>query len=244
MEITSIKLSRLRNSEHAEFLIEVDKLIANITPDQLGLTNLYAPYKSALTDEYEALNYIRKSAITKELEEADQPRDTLFRGLYDTVKGALNHFNADTRKAAAKVRVVLDNAGNVASLPFNEETITIRKIIAELNSNLAAEVATLNVGEWLTQLGSSNDAFDSLMHTRYTEDASKTELRMKPMRLVTDEAFGKIIKRINALIEVNGEANYTGFVSEINQRIEKYKYLIARHKGGNDATEEKNDQTS
>jgi len=79
---------------------------------------------------------------------------------------------------------------------------------------------------------------------RYTEDASKTELRMKPMRLVTDEAFGKIIKRINALIEVNGEANYTGFVSEINQRIEKYKYLIARHKGGNDATEEKNDQTS
>ena len=244
MEISSIKLSRLRNNEHAEFHTEVDKLIADITPDQLGVTNLYAPYKSALANEYEALNFIRKSAITKELEEADQPRDTLFRGLYNTVKGASNHFNADFRKAAAKVLVVLDNVGNVARLPLNEETITIRRIIAELNNNLAAEVATLNLGEWLTQLGKSNDAFDTLMRSRYTEDASKTELRMKPMRMETDDAFGKIIKRINALIEINGETNYTGFVSEINQRIDKYNHLVARHKGGNDATAEKSDPTN
>jgi hypothetical protein len=41
------------------------------------------------------------------------------------------------------------------------------------------------------------------------------------------------VKRINALIEVNGEADYAEFTTELNQRIDKYSKLLAQRKGRN-----------
>ncbi|MDD2797575.1 MAG: hypothetical protein PHV20_03185 [Bacteroidales bacterium] len=44
----------------------------------------------------------------------------------------------------------------------------------------------------------------------------------------SDFAYKKIVERINALIEINGEAPYTEFVKELNTRIDRTASAIAQ----------------
>jgi hypothetical protein len=53
-----------------------------------------------------------------------------------------------------------------------------------------------------------------------------------------DSAYHTITERIDALIIVNGERGYEGFVNELNQRIEKYNRILARREGRNAKKEE------
>jgi hypothetical protein len=56
---------------------------------------------------------------------------------------------------------------------------------------------------------------------------------MKQSKMEVDVAFKVIIKRIEALIEINGEANYTDIVIKINELIDKYNIIQAQRKGRN-----------
>ncbi|MCX6239142.1 MAG: DUF6261 family protein [Bacteroidia bacterium] len=69
--------------------------------------------------------------------------------------------------------------------------------------------------------------------SRYSEEAAKTQLRMRQVRLEADAAYKQITGRINALIIVNGETVYKTFVDELNQRIERYSNNAAIRSGQN-----------
>ena len=71
------------------------------------------------------------------------------------------------------------------------------------------------------------------MNTRYTEESGKTMLQMKQVRTQIDASYRTITERINALILINGEADYANFVNELNQRIESYSVMLAQRKGRN-----------
>jgi len=238
MNISKIKFSRMRNGEHVQFHTEVTELIAVKTPAVLGVDAQYAIYKPLFDNEYEAFDLIRKSAVTGDIDDADALRDSINSGMNGIVKSALNHFDADVKKAANRVWVVLNSFGNISILSYDEETASIRKLSSELTANYAADVQLLGLDGWLTELTNKNDAFDSLMKLRYTEGSGKTTLRMKPMRLEVDEAYRKISKRIDALIEINGEDAYKDFVLELNNRIDKYNNIIARREGSNSKKDE------
>jgi len=106
-------------------------------------------------------------------------------------------------------------------------------LITDLNNDHAADVATLGIDGWITELKANNDAFDAQMKSRYTEEAGKTQLRMKQVRVEVDKAYKTIVNRINALIIVNGARAYTAFVNELNERVDKYNLIIAQREGRN-----------
>jgi hypothetical protein len=237
VKIQKVFQSRMRNGEHAQFYTEVNDLMVRITPAVLGIDTLYPEFQSALDDEFEAVNLIKKSALTDELELADQPRDVLYRGLCETVKGALKHYNPEVQQAAAKVMVALQTPRNMDSLPYDEETLALKKLNKELTTFYTTEMATLGIEQWVLELMAKNDAFDQLMKRRYNEVSQKTTLRMKSIRLELHAAFQKLIVRIEALIELNGDANHAGFVAELNTIVQRYNNAVLRREGHNDDEE-------
>jgi hypothetical protein len=128
---------------------------------------------------------------------------------------------------------VFDHYGNVTKKNYDEETAAINSLITDLNSTYSTDVATLGIAGWLTELKANNDAFDALMKSRYTEEATKTQLRMKQVRKEVDKAYDTIVNRINALIIVNGLRPYAAFVNELNERVDKYNLIIAQREGRN-----------
>lgn len=236
MEINSLKLRDLRNEEHSMFNIDFEKLVARFTPEALGIQTLYPAWLSAFEVETASLNVVQGSAITDELSVADSERDTLFSGLAGTIKSAINHFDAEVKAAAGRLELLFGTYGNVAIKPYDQETAAIIKLVEELEDPYAADVAKLGLAPWVAELKSKNIAFDNLKNTRYSENAAKPQQNLKEARLETDKAYRAIVKRINALIEVNGEEAYADFVNEVNQRIESYNMVLAQRHGRNAKT--------
>jgi hypothetical protein len=233
MKIKDFSLVRLRNEEHFQFFTSFRDLVLVFTVAALKIELLFNLFLAAYANELEALNIIRKNSISDDLVDADDERDSVFRGYCDAVKSALNHFNADVRAAAKRLQVVLDTYGNLAIKPYDAETGGLNSLINDLTTTYAADIATVGLAGWVTELAAKNKAFDDLKNNRYSNEAAKTILRMKEERVKTDALYRQLVERINALIVVEGEAAYAGFVGELNKRIEGYDNTIAlrRSKG-------------
>ncbi len=227
MEIQKFDSHRQRNAAHYQFQTDFNSTIIKYTPQALGIVDDYAAYTPLLEDEGVALVAITKSATTEEIDIADKNRDFTFRGLADKVTNSLNHFNPEVREAARRVKVIFDGYGNLAPKPDDEESGFIKSLIADLRTKVPAEIATLAIVDWIDEVERLNNVFVALEATRNLEEATRTELRMKQVRVQVDAAYKKIVKRINALIIVNGEAPYAEFVKELNARISRAQDSMA-----------------
>ena len=235
MKILALNLKSLRNEEHTKFHNDVHGLITHYTPALLGIEAKMIAYVDAIGIENKALNPVRGTDTTGEIFDADAYRDGTFSGMAGTIRSALNHFDPNVAKAANRLNRVLEATGNVTIKPYDQETGAIENLIGELEGAYAADVATLGIAGWVQELKARNLAFDTLLNQRYAENKAKFYHAMKAARFETDKSYRAIVKRIHALIEVNGEANYADFVTELNQRIESRIQVLATRKGRNAA---------
>ena len=234
MEIKNISLSRLRNEEHNQFHTDFSDLVIDFTPVALGIEPQFSDFTHLLGNEEETLHILQKSDITDELVDSDALRDSTFRGFADSIKSSCNHFRKETRKAATRVQIVFDEFGNIAEKSYDQETTAISNLVSKLKQDYAAEISILGVSEWIDELLANNEAFNTLIKNRYSQESAKTQMFMKRVRIEVDHAFRTITKRINALIIVNGEVPYEKFVIELNNRIENYSTKLAMRLGQNE----------
>jgi len=230
MEIASLNLHNQRNGGHYQFLTDFNDFVIRYTPQILGIVDAYAAFKLEYQDEIEAYKAITKSATTAEIANADHDRDITLRSTIDIAHTALNHYDANAHNAARTVNVIFDQYGDLASKPYDEETGGIENLIKDLRTKTGTEIGIIGLVPWINMLESQNNTFKTLEATRNSEEANRSELRMKQVRLEIDAAYRKITKRINALIEVNGEAPYASFVKELNARIARAQDAIAQSK--------------
>lgn len=233
MKIESLHLNNLHNEEHFQFQTGFKGLVEDNGPGALNIAEAFAAYAPLYDDENKALDQVIKSSITDDLAKADTGRDFIFRGFSDAVKSTSRHFRADMRQASARVQVVLDRYGNLTVKPYNEETAAINSLAGDLLTTCVADIELLGLIDWVNELKASNDAFDNLKKSRFTEEAGKTMLQMKVVRAQVDKTYDAIIERINAQITLNGEGTFAGFVRELNSRIAEYSDILAQRKGRN-----------
>ena len=231
MKINELNFQRLRNEEHFQFHADFKGLVHTFNPATLKVDAAFAAYLPIFSNESEALDVIRKSALTDDIAEADDLRDNTFIGLCDAIKSASRHFRPEVQQAASRLQVIVGNHSNLIRKSYDEETAAINSLINDFNTTGAADVTAIGLAEWITELQANNNTFDDLKKGRYTEEAGKTQLLMKEVRVQLDIAYTAIINRINALIIVNGETAYSNFVNELNQRVESYSKLVAQRRG-------------
>jgi hypothetical protein len=231
MKITRTKLSHLRNEEHYQLLTEFKGLVMIYKPEVLDIQALFATFLVLYGQEGEALNKIIKSVFTQQLSEADLLRDNTMYAFRKSIKGFIDHFVAEKRKAAASIQVVLDRYKQMEVKPYDQQTASTNALLGELNGSLAPDIKILNQDEWVVEVKRTNDGFDTLMKSRDSQEAAKTALRMKQVRAEIDKCVSSMIDRLDALILINGETVYTPFVNELNQRIARFNTTMAIRKG-------------
>ena len=230
MKIKSLQLSYLRNTDHFQFHSGFKELIELLTAAMLKIEVLFGNFLVLYTKENELMDQIHQSNISEELMEADNNRDLTIHGMKDFIKTSTHHFLPEVRLSATHLKSLFDTYGNMAIKTYDDQTIAINRLVEELTGKHAVDVATVGLTEWVSQLKIKNLVFDSLKRIRFTEDASLAQLSLKQARAQVDLAYYAIINRINALIELEGETNYTHFISELNTRIEVYDELLTQPK--------------
>lgn len=232
MKCKRLKTEYLRNEEWFQYYTEVKTLIEQYTAQELGIAELFGSFVSLYNKADEALTLIRKSATTEQLTTADNRRDVTFRGLVETVKSTLKHFDPEKQQAAKRLQIVLRQFGNVARKPYDQETASIYNLLQEMNAR-TADVTLLKLTDWLTQLDQENKAFDALMKNRYDETAAQTLFRMKEVRSEGDQCYRTMLDRIDALMLVNGTEKYASFIRDLTVRVNRFDHTLAQRKGRN-----------
>jgi hypothetical protein len=236
LEIVDSPLSRYLNDEHYNFHTEVNSLITYFTAKNLLIETEYANYYPLLSNENEALNFVRKSSYSTLVAQADIVRDNTIDGMDDAIKSGMKHFNAEVSEAAKRLKILRDSSGDITRKAYNKESGDIVKLLSDLKGQYAGDVTAARIDDWVDELLVDQNNFVATQSHRYDEDGEKTRLRMKEVRIDVDQAYRTMINKINALIIVNGEAPYVDFVSKLNQRIELYTNNLAIYKGKKSTT--------
>lgn len=234
MEILKIHSNNLRNEEHNSFQDGVVKLVEAADPAALGIDAEFVVYKTALSNEKEAIEYISKNSKSDVLTDLDSIRDRTFRGLALRIDSDCYHYDANVSNAAYKLQSeVMNKYGNIVKDNFQEETSSVNNLIADLTGTYATEIGLLGIDGWINALQQDNTDFNEMYYQRIDEESTKTQLRMKQVRTQVDTAYNVMVNRINALIIVNGEAHYKDFVLKLNELLNKTKNTLAQRKGRN-----------
>ena len=228
----------MRNDEHFQYFVEVITLVNRHGADRLKIETQFAELLTAHGLADEALRNIAKSALTKDVKLLDKRRDTALSGMNDRLKGAEKHFREEVRNAARRVRIAMDVYKNIARLPLHEQTSAVFNLLQELRGRYAPDVQAVDIHEWVDELESANNALAQMMRDRRDEAIDyKPETTMKTARKMLDNAFNATTQRINALVVVEGDADYREFIialnrltadfhSRLNQRLGRKPKLI------------------
>lgn len=238
MEINNFDLIPLRNEEHFKFFTDFKTRVEEATPAALFIAELYSEFLPLYADEDKALEYIRGSALTENIENADKRFNNVFRGFRASVKLATTHFNPAKQQAAKNMWVVLNKYGNIAAMPYLQQTGAATNLLQDLAANHTASISLIHVDDYVAQLAIENNAVSNLMGSRIDESSQKTLLRMKEVRQQVDDMYKRIVKRINSGIEFNGPAAYETFVRKMNEIIDYNANTLALRKGRNASGEE------
>ncbi|MDR3328699.1 MAG: DUF6261 family protein, partial [Prevotellaceae bacterium] len=119
--VIRFRYENLRNEAHVELHETVKSLLEQLSPEQLGIATQCGEYRSLLDTEVAALDVIRRSERTLEIEEQDHRRDSIYRGLAEAVKSSLHHFDPAKQEAARRVEVIVEHYGNIAAKTLDQE---------------------------------------------------------------------------------------------------------------------------
>ena len=100
----------------------------------------------------------------------------------------------------------------------------------------ATQVATLSLTAFVTNLKEANERVRTFTLQR-TEDRMMLPVgAMKAARTASDEAYRQLVKMVNALALVFGEADFADFIDYVNTEIVHFKREVLNQKASTTTT--------
>jgi hypothetical protein len=222
----------MRNEEWFNFFTEFKTLVEQVTSEALDINEPFAVFLYLHTKADSMLEQIRKSNFTALIVEKDAARDNAYRGICETVRTAVRHYDPVRRAVAENLIPLIDHYGNVAERPYNEETATIYNFVQDLKEKYPGEITELDLNGWIGELERTNNDFEKTVLDRNREYAGKdTEMNMFEVRKQMDGVYCEIIERIEALALIRGDGSLDGFIRTLNANCDRYISSIRRRTG-------------
>lgn len=229
-EISDINIQRMNNGAHFTFVSNILARAEADTAVKEKASELVSNFKAAVTAEDEALKISQKSLLTDDIAKADNDRDALYAGYKKAVEGFLAMPVADMAQAAKVLsQHIKDYKINTAG-QLDKETGLLVNFIADLEGKFSAQVNTLGLTPFVTNLKEANERVRTLTLQRTNEKMGITVGALKTARTASDDAYRALVKMVNALALVFGEKDYTSFIDYVNTEITHYKREVLNQK--------------
>ena len=237
--IDKIKFANLRNEEWFQFHTEFKNLLAGQPLEKMGIEDQYPKFLSLYNAADIVIEQILKSAFTVQITQADELRDTTFRGFRAVVKGMMNHFNPEKKQSAYNLMLVFNQYGNLPMMSYSEETGAIGNFLQEMNGKYIQDVKILGLEEWIAELQKNNNDFNTLIMGRNEEQSMKPAARAVNIRKELDNCYVDMVTRIQAVALLQKDHQLTPFINKLNANINRYKNMLAQRAGRTKTKNEK-----
>ena len=235
MKISTINIARLRVQEDFGF----QELVKNET-DQLPLLESASGYTAGLKTDVEnhgkafgefdtALKAASSVPSAAEVSNLDRQRDDSCTKLYTFVRGVSGHPDKEKAKVGAEAVAVFKKygGGSIVDQPQNQESGTLRNLIQDFRAMDVSKLTQTGIKDFVDDLEQKQTAYLAAVKKRAKEERSELTGVIKQKRKACDEAYLKLIETVNALVVVNGDAPYRGFVESVTSHINHQKSTLA-----------------
>lgn len=230
-KINPVDFYKFQNDEHSQYHADIRRLInANPAIKQL-IEPLYPGYTTAHIAEENALQVERGSRKTKNIKQTNDLRRRMYRGFELLMQSCLIHYEPTIQEAARLVNLVMKQFDNPSLKNYSASSANITFLTDVLDANHSADVAAMGASEWLVKLKEANADFITRFGERSSEESVRISRNVRATRVFVDPAYNAIVIQINALVVINGEADFVEFIDEVNYIISKYKTTLAIRKG-------------
>lgn len=221
----------------------------------------YQTYKTSYDTFDEALKQGGgENVLSQSVKAQDAVCDKLYRGLNNQVSTMEGFFDPAIAEVARQARIILKKYGNPTALPYLEEAGVLHNLIQELEAfdgvsdsdspdEISADeittnrLAAIHIDGWVTRLKAETARFLDLFAERNAQDATVVTGATKAARLATDSAYRAAVRRINALAEVNGDADYIDVINAMNTLIDR-QTAILKARATKSANKRKEEETN
>lgn len=235
-EISTISLERMNNGAHFLYVSDIlARAEADTTVKEKAAAQV-AALKTAVAQEDEDLKLSQKSLLTDDIADADAERDSLYSGYKKAVSGFLNLPVEAMAQAAKVLNQHLKDYAIDPQMQLDRETGMLINLIADLEGKYRDEVATLSLTPFVTNLKAANERVRALTASRTEERMTVPVGALKVSRKATDEAYHMLVKMVNALALVEGEADYAAFINYVNTEVTHYKREVLKQKTYDDTS--------
>ena len=218
VQINNLDIKSLRNDEDFGFQSRVLALAVSLLTQEADKP-VVAAYQTALTAFDEALKQTSKNSRTEAVAAADAEVDRLYTGMTLYLRSLTYHPTEGIRTAAESVLVIIDKYGKLTHLPYNQQYGALQNSMQELNALDGETLATLVLDDWLAALTDAVGTFQAARNSQTAEQSQYQVGLVKDTRTAADTAYKQFTASVNAFAIAFGEANYAGFISQMNVMI-------------------------
>ena len=214
---------------HAQFHRNQFDLVKGVDPTKLKFPEeAMQKWEGEVKEEINLNEKAARSVYTKELLEKDKERDRLLTHLFGTIHIHRYAPVPTTAKAAEKMEALFGKyiKANIQREGFEDESGHIVGLLTDAAMH-TTELAALGLTETITQLKTTNEAYEALRKMRRSETvAGKTE-ELTVLRPKTDASYDYICRFIEASY-ITATTNETktlieNLVNEMNQVVTEFK---------------------
>ena len=199
-----------------------------------------------------------ENVLSYDVTRLDKVRDDAYRGLKRQNNVAMNDFDPVIAEIARQIDIILRRNGDPCSLPYLAENSAVINLIQDLEEfdnhseeeerpgelsdptnspldgvsleDVTNRLQMAGLERWVMRLKEANEKFISFFTNRNSQQATIVTGATKAARQETDAAYRAVVKRLNALAEVNGETDYLEIINNINRLIDRQKAILATRK--------------
>ena len=222
----------MKNGSHNAFMTGVAGMLADENMPLQGFEKLIEAFNLTYQAEEAATRVRRKSHITDDLVKLNAQREELYAGMAYHYESCLRHYDEAKRKAAKGISYIMKSIAYI----HNTSNITRNVYILKITTNIrkpknAAFVETLELSGWLDALDTLNETYQTTWDKRTSEQSKQGNGNVRVAREATDKAYHDIVRRVSALIILNGPEEFNHFVRLLNVHIAGAKRSIAIREG-------------
>ena len=237
-KVKSFNVSHLRTEENFGFQMDVKALAESLPTtgdlDAEGLpeasvailTEAVNGHTAAVTALDDALKDSASVSSSTLAAEAEQGRDGAWRGLNNYVKAMTAYPEGTVAAEALAVKALIDKYGDPTDKPQTEESGILHNLIQDLENGKEGSFPNLQVDVWVTDLKNKNQRFLDFSKMLTEEEAARQVGIVKEKILWVNEAYRKLIDTVNAMVLLNGEAEFASFIDQMNILIDRQKTVL------------------
>ena len=178
----------------------------------------------------EKLKLSQKSLTSDEIRKADDERDAAYRQYRKGVKAFLDFPIAEKAEAAKILWQHLKDYNIQTGWELTRQTGMTANLLQDIRQKYGKMVAALGMEPVLDVLMQSNEKVQTLIQQRNDEKAGRIVGETREARRESERMYRSFVEVLNAYSLVNGPADLSDFIDQVNAEIRRLKLTLPSSK--------------